>query len=631
MSAPISQTTGTQVHDIGFWNGLEPDPNFTVSQWADNYRILSQKGAAEHGPWRTSRTPYLREIMDALSPQDRCERVVWMKSAQIGGTEAGNNWLGYFIHHSPGPALMVEPTDSMIKKLIRQRLDPMFEETPVLKERVATNKSRSGANNLEQKDFIGGTLILTGANSASALRSMPIRYLFADEVDAWPHDVEGEGDPLRLAEVRTNTYKQRRKIFVVSTPTVKGLSRIEREFLMGDQRRYFVPCPHCEHMQVLRWKDQDGTFRLVWDKDAEGKPIPESVNYLCEACGVLIEERFKTQMLERGQWQPTAPGDGRTKSYHISALYSPLGWYSWADMAREFVEAKDNAEKLKTWVNTSLGETWDPALDQISADQLNNRLEIWERGVIPEQVAVITAAADVQGDRIEAKMIGYGAGEEEWLIDYEIFWGDPNTDDSVWMRFDEWRLREMPHKGANRNIRASIVLVDSGSYSDSVYDYVMPRQNQRVYAIKGRDFISRPGLAMQGAAKNAKVQLWTIATRAAKDRIMARLKLTNPGPGYIHLPDWIPEQYVDQMASEKKVIVENRRTGGKREEYRQSGRNEALDLEVYCLAGLFILQNYTNPGLYRDLAALHSAVLTGVLPSAPVKTRGMRTPGLQKT
>jgi len=287
--------------------GWRPDPDITVSEWADEFRMLPRKASAEPGRWRTSRTPYLREIMDCLSPQNRVERVVFMKGAQIGGTEIGFNWLGFIIHHCPGPALMVQPTVEIAKRVSKQRLAPSIEETPVLRERVAEARSRDSGNTMFVKEFPGGLLILTGANSAVGLRSMPIRYLFMDEVDGYPGDVDGEGDPVSLAEKRTDTFS-RKKIFMVSTPKIKGFSRIESEYLSTDQRRYFVPCPHCGNYDWIRWPN------IQWE---EG--LPDTARLLCESCGSLIEERHKTWMLERGQWKATAERNGRTAGFIRSA------------------------------------------------------------------------------------------------------------------------------------------------------------------------------------------------------------------------------------------------------------------------------------------------------------------------
>src|SRR5438552_7394144 len=218
-----------------FGQGVAPEPLLNVSAWADQHRFLSSTAAAEPGRWRTARTPCLREIMDCPSPSHPAERVVVMAGAQIGKTECGNNWIGYVIHRSPGPMLMVQPTVEVAKRVSKQRLAPMIESTPVLRARVAEARSRDSGNTVQVKEFEGGLLIITGANSGAGLRSMPIRFLFMDEVDEYPGDVDGQGDPIALAEKRTSTFA-RRKIFLTSTPTIKGLSRIDREYLASDRR-----------------------------------------------------------------------------------------------------------------------------------------------------------------------------------------------------------------------------------------------------------------------------------------------------------------------------------------------------------------------------------------------------------
>ena len=234
--------------------GLTPDPALTVSAWADRHRILSPRGANEAGPWRTSRTPYLRELMDALSPRHPAQRVVFMKGSQLGASESGCCWIGYVIHHAPGPMLAVQPSVELAKRFSQQRIDPLIEESPSLREKVASARSRDSGNTVLSKEFPGGILVLTGANSAVGLRSMPVRYLFLDEVDAYPPSADDEGDPVALAEARTRTFSWRRKVFLASTPTIQGLSRIEREYEASDQQRFFVPCPNCGEMQWLKFE-----------------------------------------------------------------------------------------------------------------------------------------------------------------------------------------------------------------------------------------------------------------------------------------------------------------------------------------------------------------------------------------
>jgi len=291
--------------------GLTPDADLTVSEWADRHRMLSGRASAEPGRYRTARTPYMGEIMDRLSPGDPTQRIVFMKAAQVGATEAGNNWIGFVMHHAPGPMLAVQPTVELAKRNSRQRIDPLIEESPALRERVKPARARDSGNTQLSKDFPGGVLVLTGANSAVGLRSMPARYVFLDEVDAYPASADEEGDPVGLAEARSLTFAHRRK------------SRIEREYEASDRRRFFVPCPHCGEMQWLRFE------RLRWEK---GKP--ETTAYHCDSCDAPIPEHHKAAMLAAGEWRATAEADDvRTVGFHLSALYSPPGWKSWASKA----------------------------------------------------------------------------------------------------------------------------------------------------------------------------------------------------------------------------------------------------------------------------------------------------------
>ena len=348
----------------GFLDGLRPEEPLTVSEWADKHRRLSSKASAEPGPWRTNRTPYLREPMDCLSSTSPVQRVVMMFAAQTGKTEAGANWLGYVIDHAPGPMLLVQPTVEMAKRLSKQRLESLITETPVLAEKIAPSRSRDSGNTMFAKDFPGGMMLLTGSNSATGLRSTPCRYIFCDEIDAFPSDVDGEGDPVNLAEKRATTFA-RRKILLTSTPTVKDFSRIEAEYERSDQRRFYVPCPCCSVMQWLKWP------QLKWENND-----PVTAAYECEVCHERFAEIHKPAMLRKGEWRATAPSNGKTAGFQLSGLYSPLGWLSWADMVDDFLRAKTDAPMLKSFVNTRLAETWEEDFaSKVSADGLLDRCE----------------------------------------------------------------------------------------------------------------------------------------------------------------------------------------------------------------------------------------------------------------
>ena len=573
---------GAQTYRQAFAAGLRPDPDHTVSTWADNHRMLSQKASAEPGRWRTERTPYLREIMDELSPSSPAQRVVFMAGAQVGKSETGNNWLGFVIHHAPGPMLLVQPTVDTAKRFSKQRLAPMIDESPALRERIVDNKSRDSGNAMMAKEFPGGVLLITGANSASGLRSMPIRYLFMDEVDAYPLDVDGEGDPIQLAEKRTTTFA-RRKVFMSSTPTVKDVSRIEREFNLSDQRRYFVPCPHCNHMQWLKWAN------LKWSDDD-----PNTAAYACEECGTLIEERHKTDMLNAGEWRPTAASDGRTVGFHLSSLYSPLGWKSWAEIVSEFQQAKGDAPLLKTFVNTVLGETWeDDYAAKIGAGELQARVEFYEPGIAPARVLAVTAGVDVQDNRLAVSLYGWGRDEESWLIDHMEIYGDP-AQPKVWQQLDEALLKPLAHEIAEP-IKIAAVCIDSGGhFTSEVYAYARDRRQHNILAIKGQSQrgkapIGKPSKVdfnWRGKSLKKGAEVYPVGSDTIKSTVFARLKLNEPGPGYIHFHGEANEEYFNQLTSEKQIT---RYVKGfpVREWVKKSGaRNEALDCKVYAYAAM---------------------------------------------
>jgi phage terminase large subunit GpA-like protein len=388
-----------------------------VAAWAGEHRILSGRATAEPGPWRTARTPYLRTILECLSVSSPIRRIVVMKAAQLGLTEAACCWLGYVIHHAPGPFLLVEPTVDLAKRLSRQRITPLLEDTVVLRGRVKSPRSRDAGNTVLVKEFPGGLLVITGANSAVGLRSMSARFLCFDEIDGYPGDVEGEGDPIALAEARARTFP-RRKLLLISTPTVAGLSRIEREWLATDQRRYFVPCPHCAAMQTLEFA------QLRWEPGR-----PETVRYLCVACGEAITEAHKPRMLEQGAWQATAPAtDPTIAGFHLSSLHSPLGWFSWADVARAADEATRDPQKQKTFENTILGEPYAERGDAPDWHRLRERQTGDPLGSVPYGVLFLTAGVDVQRDRVEVSVWGWGRDRRRWLVDHQVLEGDVNSD-----------------------------------------------------------------------------------------------------------------------------------------------------------------------------------------------------------
>jgi phage terminase large subunit GpA-like protein len=607
-------------YEQAFKDGLRPDPLLTVSEWADKHRFLSQKAASEPGRWRTSRTPYLKEIQDELSASSPTERIVFMKGAQVGGTEAGNNWLGYVIHHAPGPMLFVQPTVDMAKKLSKQRLAPMIAESPVLAALISPTRERDSGNTMLMKEFRGGVLMVTGANSAVGLRSMPIRYLFLDEVDAYPGDVDGEGDPVQLAERRTTTFA-RRKIFLVSTPTIKDVSRIEKEYLASDQRRFYVPCPHCDNMDWMRWQN------IKW----EGEDY-RTATLACEACGCLIEEHHKTDMLNRGEWRATAGGDG-TKGYHLSSLYSPLGWKSWASIVKEFYASKNDPMLLKVWVNTILGETWEEEYSaKIGAEALSERAEEYALLTVPDKGLLLTAGVDVQDNRLAVTVRAWGKDEESYLVNWLEIFGDPSdmSSSGPWAQVDN--VLQQPYQRLNggeaMHIRATAVDT-GGHFTHEAYIFCRARKKRRVIAIKGSSTPGKPAIGKPSRQdvnfKNQTIKkgvdLWLIGTDTIKATIYGRLKQpAGEGAGVYHFPLGVTEEYYKQLTAEKQITKYFK--GFPRREWikKDGARNEALDCEVYAYAALQYFYTRVNRNtLWLQLESIIGKVATNDEPAQPVE------------
>jgi phage terminase large subunit GpA-like protein len=590
--------------------GLAPDPALTVSEWSDRYRILSSRAASEAGRYRTTRTPYMRAIMDALSPSHPARRVVFMKAAQVGATEAGNNWVGYCIHQAPGPFLAVQPTTDLAKRLSQQRIEPLIEECPELRELILPARSRDSGNTVLAKRFAGGQLVLTGANSAVGLRSMPARWLFLDEVDAYEGDVEGEGDPIALAEARTRTFGHRAKIFLVSTPTIKGLSRIEREYEASDQRRYFVPCPHCRHMQWLKFE------RLQWEKGN-----PETAEYVCEACERGIAEHHKTAMLAAGEWRATADAaNPHVVGFHISGLYSPVGWLSWATIAREWEAAQGNDAALKAAKNTLLGETWQERGEAPDWQRLYERREDWRIGTVPSGGLFLTGGGDVQKDRVEVDIWAWGRGLESWLVDHIVIEGGPERAET-WAALTGLLNRTWPH-ASGCNIGLAKLAIDTGYEAPAVYAWARKAGHGQVAAIKGVEGFNRPApvagpthvdLTEGGKKLRRGARLWTVAVATFKSETYRFLRLARPTDeemaagskwpaGYIHLPHGIDAEWVKQLVAEQLVTVKTKRGFQRLEWQKLRERNEALDCRVYARAAAWIAgADRWTEAMWRDL------------------------------
>ncbi len=548
-----------------------PRPLTSVSSWSDKYRVLTSKGSGEPGSWRTDRTPYLREILDQLSANNATQRIVLMFAAQLGKTEVGLNWIGYVMQHAPAPMLVVLPTLEVRKRWVRQRLDPLLQESPIIRALFDSRAKRDAGNAEDLKDFPGGMLVIGGANSPASLASMPIRYVLCDEVDRFPWEVGQEGDPLGLIDERTKTFP-RRKVLLVSTPTVKGASRIETEYEKSDMRQYHVPCPHCGEYQVLRWRHDDGRYGLTHN-DATG-----AVYYHCKECGERIEEHHKPDMLARGRWIARHPGS-EVRGYHLSGLYSPIGLgFTWRELWQKWQEAHGDTANLKRFINTTLGESWEEQGDNIEDLALLARLEEY-----PEKppIKLITAGVDVQKDRLEMTVDGWAAGEECWTLDHVILPGD-TAHPEVWEDLAE----------AMTDAGVQYAGIDSGFNTSMVYAFCEKRR--WCVAMKGVTGMGRPLIEDE---KKRRQRLRTRRKKGApvepigvdqgKVLLYARLKLLQPGAGYVHFPSdaAFDDEYFAQLAAEK-LVTKIKGTRPFQEWVQTRPRNETLDCKVYSLAAM---------------------------------------------
>lgn len=609
---PPALPSGTTLERRSFAGGLRSAiaPTLRVSEWADKYRVLSRVSSREHGKWTTARTPYLREIMDCLSPDDPTTEVVFQKATQIGGTECGNNWVGAHIHQGVGTMMIVLPTSAGAKKSSKTRISPMIQDTPALRGRVREAKSRGSGNTTLMKEFGdgAGVLIFAGANSANDLKSTPAGLLFEDEIEEYPEDVDGQGDPEELAEKRADTFS-RRKIFKVSTPTITG-GRIDRAYRASDQRRYYVPCPHCGHEQELvfdrlRWEtrhvwertDPDTGELQVAEPDALGAVERDTgelldVWYECASCDAQIREHDKPGMLEAGRWIAHNPGPDRAAGFKLSALYSPIGWFSWRQAVLAWLKAQRDpaAGGAKGFTNTVLGEAYDEPGETIDEHYLKRRIEDWRIGErVPAGALLLTGGCDVQGDRLELRVWGYGKNDESWLVDRHVIYGPPALEDT-WAALERLLDKAWPHELGGK-LRMSAMAIDASDGNTTHFVRAFVRKwtpTRRVIAVKGQAVQGKPLLgkptdqdvSWRGRTLKRGVKLWPMGSDTGKATFYARLRIEEPGPGFVHLPSGLPDDAFAQMTAER-LRTRYIRGHPKREWHLPPGkRNEDLDCRV---------------------------------------------------
>jgi phage terminase large subunit GpA-like protein len=609
------------------WELAEP---LAVSAWADTHRYLTKEGAAEPGPWSTDRTPYLRAIMDALSDEHPAKKVVLMKCTQVGGTEVLNNFAGYVIHHSPGPTMVVMPTEKLAQRWSKQRLAPMISASPALRGLIAPATSRDGGNTTLMKEFPGGLLVIAGANSAADLRSMPARRILADEVDEYPEDLDDQGSPLELAERRASTFV-RRKVLVCSSPKLKATSVVAREYEASDQSQYCVPCPHCALLQPL-----------VIDQ------LTEDGQYLCVHCGSLIAEHHKPWMLSEdngARWIARNPGSD-VPGFHLNAMYAPLGLgYTWAEVAEMRAKAQRDTSLQVSFTNTILGLPFEGERQQQDAGEVARRAEETPRRIVPRGGLVLTIGVDCQHDRFAVCVCAWGREQRLWIVDYEEIPGDPSVAEG-YADLDAF-LQQAYAKASGALIVPRVVAIDGGNWTEQVAQFVRTRQQrlvragathqqQRVMLVRGRSaksdrVVYRPAkteVNARGQTVARSVGTWGVGTDVAKHILYGRLAAdthaAEPEDRMVRFPAGLPETYYTGLTCEYFDLAARKWVKPKH------ARNEPLDTLVY---GFFAaLSPFARIDLIRDHewqaleAALEPAadLFTTSPPAAPVAAADSR-------
>ena len=569
---------------------LKPPPDLTLSEWADEYRRLSSEASAEPGRWRTSKAPHQKEIMDAIT-DIMVQKTVVMSGGQSGKTDAAIlNTIGYYIHYEPSPIMVLQPTIQMAEAFSKDRLTPMLRDTPVLAERV-NDKSRNSGNTILQKIFPGGHVTMVGANSPSSLASRPIRILLADEIDRYPATAGNEGDPLFLAEKRLTTFWNRKEVDV-STPTIKGMSRIEVEYQNSSRGEWSVPCPCCGALQSLRWAN------IIFDKENLSE-----IQYACEKCGAISGETEWKEKFIDGHFVHADP-DNPVKGFHINALGSMLS--TWREVVEKFLVAneekkKGNIEMLKAWTNTEMGETWEEDGEQVEEEELLKRRERYNCEV-PEEVLYLTAGVDTQDDRFEIEIVGWGPEYESWGIKYAVLYGDnSDIDKQVWKDLDSFLLQTF-QKADGTQMKIACTCIDSGGHrSNQVYKFCKARFNRRIFAIKGSTNSAAAYIQKPTKNNREKAYLFTLGVDTGKSLLLQRLKLQEEGPGYCHFPKdeqgkpYSPrgydENYFKGLTAERQVLVYKKGRPFFEWRLRDKGehkRNEALDCRNYATAAIEI-------------------------------------------
>lgn len=606
---------------------IAPPVRWKPSEWAEKRMFLSPEASAEPGRITFERACYQREMMDAIA-DPAIEDVVIMSSAQVGKTSVVLAIIGYLIDLQPCPILSINPTLEMAEAFSKDRLAPLFRDSPTFANKIRSPQSRQSGNTLLSKKFPGGILTLAGANSPASLASRPIRAVIGDELDRWPESAGTEGDPVNLAKKRTTTFWNKIHVWV-STPTIKDRSRIEKIWLLSDRREYEVQCPHCGEYQVLTWDNLK--YKDKGSVDLKKDDI-EDIRYECPHCSQAIEETQKSFLLKTGRW--AAKGKrGKIAGFHINELYSP--WKLWEDIARDYESAIGDPLRLQVFWNTSLGLPYEHDL-QTKFDwetlEMRGQDANYQMGTIPDGVLLLTAGVDVQGDRLECSVFGWGEGEQSWLIRHDQLYGDP-LDDNVWDDLDSLLSQEYPHPlGGTIKIRKTAI--DSGYLAQEVYRRSRGRRDWMVVkGVAGDRRLVGAGQWQEINIRNKPIKrgikTHALGVDLLKQTLLGRCRINAPGPKYINIPNNAPSKYCQGLAGSEVMV--RKKIGGTWKyawEPVPGVRNEPLDCAVYAYsAALFLgLARFTDNHWQKLRQPLEQPTAGQETPAPPVEPPKPRRP-----
>jgi phage terminase large subunit GpA-like protein len=544
------------------FEALRPPPKLRLSDWCEGHVRLPSSLSATPGPMRL--WPQQREILDVIG-DDTTERVSILKSARVGATQAMVGALGHFAHNDPAPVIYLMPSEEDSRTFMVSNVEPVFAESPALREALAQEKSR---DTLLHRRYPGGSLMVLSARAPRNLRARTARVVFADEIDGYEIDLRGEGDPIELAIKRTLTFSNR-KIVLASTPLHEDSSRIVRAYEQSDMRVYEVPCLHCDSFKEILWKD------ITWP---EGKT--QDAAWACPECGALVEERQKPQMILKGRWRATAPHVEGHAGFKLTALTSLLPNTAWPKLAAEFLQAKRSPVTLQPFVNTVLGEPWRADGEDLDPAAFARLQRPMSAANLPEDVVALTAGVDCQGDRLEASLVGWTVDGELRVLEHAIIWGAP-IDPQTWVDLDAHLSRQFLHP-LGGILRLDAAIVDSGNWADRVYEFCRPRTPRRIIAGNGLSGFNRPNLAW-GASR--KTRLAQIGVDAIKLQLHERIKDGRT----VLFSDALGPDYFDQLNAERLVTKYSHGHPTKLWELISGRRNEGLDCLVYATAARQLL------------------------------------------